>query len=142
VQVQLLVWIFVMRVLMIVAQRRLHLINDVVARARYGRPTQMNFEAPLTSLVWITSIVSVGLTYLASYVLVRDIGDGSLWWKLSTVITCGTLAGAIIRSSSRCSPPPSRASARDRDLRAGGWGVARTFLSGLVQGNSALLGSA
>src|SRR6266704_4381623 len=96
VQVQLLVWIFVMRVLMIVASGASYLINDVVARARYGAATQMNFEAPLTSLVWITSIVSVGLTYLASYALVRDLGDGSLWWKLSTVITCGTLAGAII----------------------------------------------
>ena len=96
VQVQLLVWIFVMRVLMIVASGASYLINDVVARARYGAATQMNFEAPLTSLVWITSIVSVVLTYLASYALVRDLGDGSLWWKLSTVITCGTLAGAII----------------------------------------------
>src|SRR5207244_10856582 len=66
------------------------------ARSRSGAAPRMNFEAPLTSLVWITSVVSVVLTYLASYALVRDLGDGSLWWKLSTVITCGTLAGAII----------------------------------------------
>ena len=56
----------------------------------------MNFEAPLTSLVWLTSIVSVVLTYLVSYLLIPDLGDGTLWWKLSTIITCGTLAGAII----------------------------------------------
>ncbi len=56
----------------------------------------MNFEAPLTTLVWLTSIVSVVLTYLASYVLVSDLGDGTVWWKLSTIITCGTLAGAVI----------------------------------------------
>ena len=56
----------------------------------------MNFEAPLTSLVWLTSIVSVVLTYVVSYLLIRDLGDGTLWWKLSTIITCGTLAGAII----------------------------------------------
>src|SRR2546428_575176 len=67
VQVQLLVWILVLRVLMIVASGASYLINDVVARARYGAATRMNFEAPLTSLVWITSIVSVGLTYPASY---------------------------------------------------------------------------
>src|SRR3972149_4278130 len=96
VQVQLLVWIFIMRVLMIVASGGSYLINDAIARARYVGAAKMNFEAPLTSLVWITSIVSVALTYVASYMLIRDLGDGTLWWKLSTVITCGTLAGAII----------------------------------------------
>ena len=56
----------------------------------------MNFEAPLTFLVWLTSIVSVVLTYVVSNVLISDLGDGTLWWKLATIITCGTLAGAII----------------------------------------------
>src|SRR5713226_6326092 len=96
IQVQLLVWIFVMRVLMIIASGVSYLLNDVLARARYGAATKMNFEAPLTSLVWLTSIVSVVMTYAASWALVSGLGDGSLWWKLSTVITCGTLAGAII----------------------------------------------
>src|SRR5499425_1725369 len=96
VQVQLLVWIFIMRVLMIVASGASYLINEALARATYGSATKMNFEKPLTTLVWLTSAVSVVLTYFASYVLIRDLGDGSLWWKLSTVITCGTLAGAII----------------------------------------------
>src|SRR5207249_649936 len=96
VQVQLLVWIFAMRVLMIVASGGSYLINEAIARGRYAKAARMNFEAPLTSLVWLTSIVSVVMTYAASYVLIPSLGDGSLWWKLSTVITCGTLAGAII----------------------------------------------
>src|SRR6058998_1946867 len=96
VQVQLLVWIFMMRVLMVIASGASYLINEAIARGRYATAAKMNFEAPLTSLVWLTSIVSVGMTFAASAVLIPDLGDGSLWWKLSTVITCGTLAGAII----------------------------------------------
>src|SRR5689334_24625167 len=96
VQVQLLVWIFVMRIIMIVASGMSYLINEAIARARYINADDMNYEAPLTSLVWLTSLVSVALTYLVSYMLLPNLGDGSLWWKLSTVITCGTLAGAII----------------------------------------------
>src|ERR1700681_1752049 len=96
VQVQLLVWIFVMRIMMIIASGLSYLINEAVARARYVNADKMNFEAPLTSLVWLTSFVSVAITYVVSYILIPDLGDGSLWWKLSTVITCGTLAGAII----------------------------------------------
>ena len=96
VQVQLLVWIFVMRVMMIVASALAYTINSQIARARYGDADDMNFEAPLTSLVWITSVVSVALTFLVSWLLIGGLGDGTMWWKLSTIITCGTLAGAII----------------------------------------------
>src|SRR5437016_4346092 len=135
VQVQLLVWIFVMRVLMIVASGASYLINDVVARARYGAATQMNFEAPLTSLVWITSIVSVVLTYLASYVLVRDLGDGSLWWKLSTVITCGTLAGAIIPELVKVFTSTESSHVREVVTSAREGGASLGILSGLVAGN-------
>src|SRR5437879_4169909 len=94
VQVQLLVWIFVMRIMMVIASGLSYFINEGMAKARYSNVDKMNFEAPLTSLVWLTSIVSVTLTYIVSYLLLPDLGDGSLWWKLSTVITCGTLAGA------------------------------------------------
>src|SRR5213595_661200 len=135
VQVQLLVWIFVMRVLMIVASGASYLINDVVARARYGAATQMNFEAPLTSLVWLTSLVSVGLTYLASYVLVRDLGDGSLWWKLSTVITCGTLAGAIIPELVKVFTSTESGHVREVVTSAREGGASLDILSGLVAGN-------
>src|SRR5207248_2167176 len=91
-----LVWIFVMRVMMIVASGLSYLLNETVAKARFADADRMNYESPLTSLVWLTSLVSVGLTYLVSYSLIPTLGDGSLWWKLSSVITCGTLAGAII----------------------------------------------
>ncbi|HOW35508.1 MAG TPA: sodium-translocating pyrophosphatase [Candidatus Omnitrophota bacterium] len=96
VQVQLLVWIFVMRLVMIIASGVSYGINSVIAKARYGNAKEMNFEVPLTSLVWITSFVSIGFTYLASYLLIANLGDGTLWWKLASIITCGTIAGAVI----------------------------------------------
>ena len=95
-QVKLLVWIFAMRILMILASGFSYLINNGITHRLYKNAQQMNFEAPLTHLVWITSGVSVALTYVASYTLVPDLGDGTLWWKLATIITCGTLAGAVI----------------------------------------------
>jgi K(+)-stimulated pyrophosphate-energized sodium pump len=99
VQVQLLVWIFAMRIMMIVASGISYLFNEAIVKGRYGNADKMNFEAPLTQLVWITSLVSVAMTYIVSYLLVPRLGasgDDSLWWKLSTIISCGTLAGAII----------------------------------------------
>ena len=85
-----------MRIMMVIASVASYWINEAVAKAKYAHADVMNFEAPLTSLVWLTSIVSVVLTYVLSYALIADLGDGTLWWKLSTIITCGTLAGAII----------------------------------------------
>src|SRR5205807_3670037 len=99
IQTTLLVWIFMMRIVMVIASGVSYLINEAIAKARYAAVDRMNFEAPLTFLVWLTSIVSVVLTYVASYVLIKDVGDGSSWWKVSSVITCGTLAGAIIPES-------------------------------------------
>jgi K(+)-stimulated pyrophosphate-energized sodium pump len=135
VQVQLLVWIFMMRVLMIVASGASYLINDVVARARFANAERMNFEAPLTSLVWITSIVSVILTYAASWTLVSDLGDGTLWWKLSTVITCGTLAGAIIPELVKIFTSTESAHVREVVTSAREGGASLDILSGLVAGN-------
>ncbi|MDQ6665872.1 MAG: sodium/proton-translocating pyrophosphatase, partial [Acidobacteriota bacterium] len=97
VQVQLLVWIFVMRIMMVVSSGASYFINEAIAKARYANLPKFNYEAPLTFLVWLTSIVSIVLTYVVSYFMVPELGgDASLWWKLSTVITCGTLAGALI----------------------------------------------
>ncbi len=96
VRVQLLVWIFAMRVMMIIASGFSYLVNERISKSQYEHADKMDFEHPLTRLVWLTSFVSIALTYIASFVLVRGLGDGSLWWKLSTVITCGTLAGAVI----------------------------------------------
>jgi len=135
VQVQLLVWIFMMRVLMIVASGASYLINEVIARGRYAGATRMNFEAPLTSLVWLTSLVSVVMTYAASYVLVGDLGDGTLWWKLSTVITCGTLAGAIIPELVKVFTSTESAHVREVVIASREGGASLNVLSGFVAGN-------
>jgi K(+)-stimulated pyrophosphate-energized sodium pump len=135
VQVQLLVWIFAMRVLMIVASGASYLINEAVARGRYAGVAKMNFEAPLTSLVWLTSIVSVVTTYAASYILIPDLGDGSLWWKLSTVITCGTLAGAIIPELVKVFTSTESAHVREVVTASREGGASLNVLSGLVAGN-------
>jgi K(+)-stimulated pyrophosphate-energized sodium pump len=135
VQGQLLVWIFVMRVLMIVASGGSYLINGALARARYAGASRMSFEAPLTSLVWITSIVSVLITYLASWVLIGGLGDGSLWWKLSTVITCGTLAGAIIPELVKIFTSTESRHVREVVTSAREGGASLDILSGLVAGN-------
>lgn len=95
-QVQLLVWIFMMRLIMIIASAVSYWINGAIAKAMYKDAKEMNFEIPLTSLVWITSAVSIAFTYVASYLLIANLGDGTLWWKLATIITCGTVAGAVI----------------------------------------------
>src|SRR5712691_4073081 len=135
VQVQLLVWIFMMRVLMIVASGVSYLINEAITRRRYAGASRMNFEAPLTSLVWLTSAVSVVFTYLASYVMVRDLGDGTLWWKLSTVITCGTLAGAIIPELVKIFTSTESSHVREVVTSAREGGASLGILSGLVAGN-------
>jgi len=78
-------------------QRRSLFINGFIAKAKFGNADKMNYEAPLTSLVWITSIVSIALTYGISRLIIPALGgDTSQWWKLATIISCGTLAGAII----------------------------------------------
>ncbi|MGH7265620.1 MAG: sodium-translocating pyrophosphatase, partial [Candidatus Rokuibacteriota bacterium] len=135
VQVQLLVWIFMMRILMIVASGLSYLINDAIARARYATAARMSFEAPLTSLVWLTSIVSVVMTYAASYLLIRDLGDGTLWWKLSTVITCGTLAGAIIPELVKVFTSTDSKHVQEVVTSAREGGASLDILSGLVAGN-------
>ncbi|MBF0593399.1 MAG: sodium-translocating pyrophosphatase [Candidatus Omnitrophica bacterium] len=96
VQVQLLVWLFVMRLMMIIASAISYWINEMIAKAKYSTAKEMNFEDPLTSLVWITSLVSIVFTFAASYLLIPTMGDGSIWWKLAGIITCGTIAGAVI----------------------------------------------
>src|SRR5439155_923290 len=135
VQVQLLVWIFVMRIMMIVASGLSYFVNDVIARARYANVDKMNFEAPLTSLVWITSIISVGITYVVSRALIPGLGDGTQWWKLSTVITCGTLAGAIIPEFVKVFTSTESAHVREVVTSAREGGASLDILSGLVAGN-------
>jgi K(+)-stimulated pyrophosphate-energized sodium pump len=136
VQVQLLVWIFVMRVMMVIASGASYLINAAWAKASFGNATTMNFETPLTRLVWLTSIVSVAATYIVSYILIPEIGgDRSLWWKLSTVITCGTLAGAIIPELVKIFTSVHSGHVREIVTSSREGGASLNILSGLVAGN-------
>jgi len=135
-QVRLLVWIFVMRVMMIVSSAVSYFINGIVAKAKYGELEKFNFEAPLTTLVWMTSLISVGLTYLVSYFIIPDLGgDTSLWWKLSTVITCGTLAGAIIPEGVKVFTSTQSRHVREIVNSAREGGASLCILSGLVAGD-------
>jgi K(+)-stimulated pyrophosphate-energized sodium pump len=135
VQVQLLVWIFAMRVMMIVASGFSYLVNEAWSKAQYQNVDRMDFEAPLTRLVWLTSFVSIALTYLASFVLIKDLGDGSLWWKLSTVITCGTLAGAIIPELVKIFTSMRSKHVAEVVTASKEGGASLNILSGLVAGN-------
>jgi K(+)-stimulated pyrophosphate-energized sodium pump len=135
VQVQLLVWIFVMRIAMIIASGLSYFVNESYAKSRYEHVDKMNFEAPLTSLVWLTSFISVGITYLVSYFLVPDLGDGSLWWKLSTIITCGTLAGAIIPEGVKVFTSTESGHVREVVTSSREGGASLNILSGFVAGN-------
>ncbi len=133
-QVKLLVWLFVMRVLMIVASVASYWINEAIAKAKYENAPKMNFEAPLTSLVWITSIVSVVITYVASYLLIPDL-PGGLWWKLATIVTCGTLAGAIIPELVKVFTSTTSGHVREVVTASREGGASLNVLSGLVAGN-------
>ena len=136
VQVQLLVWIFSMRILMIVASALSYFVNGAIAKAKYENVDKMNFEAPLTSLVWLTSVVSVVLTYALSRLLIPELGgDTSLWWKLSTVITCGTLAGAIIPEFVKVFTSTSSRHVREVVTASREGGASLNILSGFVAGN-------
>ena len=135
VQVQLLVWIFVMRIMMVVASGLSYFINEAMAKARYATVDKMNFEAPLTSLVWLTSVISVAITYVISYFLIPELGDGTLWWKLSTVITCGTLAGAIIPEFVKVFTSTESAHVREVVSASREGGASLNILAGFVAGN-------
>ncbi len=136
VQVQLLVWIFVMRVMMVITSGASYLINEALSKAQYVTVKTMNFEAPLTRLVWLTSILSVAVTYVASYLLIPTIaGDPTLWWKLSTVITCGTLAGAIIPELVKIFTSVESSHVKEVVTSSREGGPSLNILSGLVAGN-------
>ncbi|HEY0787223.1 MAG TPA: sodium-translocating pyrophosphatase, partial [Thermoanaerobaculia bacterium] len=136
VQVQLLVWIFVMRVLMIITSGASYVINEMIAKAKYSNVTEMNFETPLTSLVWITSLLSVAVTYVVSYLLIPSLaGDTSAWWKLATIITCGTLAGAIIPEIVKVFTSTESAHVKEVVTASREGGPSLNILAGFVAGN-------
>jgi K(+)-stimulated pyrophosphate-energized sodium pump len=136
IQVQLLVWIFVMRIMMLISSAVSYFVNAAIAKARYSNAGDMNFEAPLTSLVWITSIVSIVATYIVSYLMVPILsGDSTLWWKLATIISCGTLAGAIIPELVKVFTSTESRHVQEVVKSAEEGGASLGILSGFVAGN-------
>ncbi|HVZ15476.1 MAG TPA: sodium-translocating pyrophosphatase, partial [Terriglobales bacterium] len=136
VQVQLLVWIFVMRVMMLVSSAGAYFINSAFAKAKYGTADDFNYEHPLTSLVWLTSLVSIGLTYLVSYFIIPDLGgDTTLWWKLASIISCGTLAGAVIPELVKVFTSTESSHVKEVVTSSEEGGASLNILSGFVAGN-------
>ena len=137
-KVQLLVWIFAMRVMMIIASALSYFINEAMAKAKYQNVDKMNYEHPLTKLVWLTSIVSIAATYALSYVMIPELGgEPTMWWKLSTIITCvcGTLAGAIIPELVKIFTSVESAHVKEVVTSSREGGASLNILSGLVAGN-------
>ena len=135
-QIQLLVWIFVMRIVMLIASALAYFINGLIAKARYGNADKMNYEAPLTSLVWITSFVSIALTYVISSLIIPTLGgDSSQWWKLATIISCGTLAGALIPELVKVFTSTESRHVKEVVTSADEGGASLGILSGFVAGN-------
>jgi K(+)-stimulated pyrophosphate-energized sodium pump len=136
VQVQLLVWIFVMRVMMLVASAVSYFLNAIIAKGRFGSADEMNFETPLTTLVWLTSIVSIALTFLVSYFIIPELGgDASQWWKLAVIISCGTLAGALIPELVKSFTSTESRHVKEVVISAEEGGASLGILSGFVAGN-------
>jgi K(+)-stimulated pyrophosphate-energized sodium pump len=136
VQVQLLVWIFVMRIVMVIASAAAYFINGLIAKSRFGNVDNMNYETPLTWLVWITSLVSISLTYVVSYLIIPTLGtDSSQWWKLGSIISCGTLAGAIIPELVKVFTSTESRHVKEVVTSAEEGGASLGILSGFVAGN-------
>jgi len=136
IQVQLLVWIFVMRVIMLIASAAAYFINGAIQKARFGNATEMNFETPLTWLVWITSFVSIAFTYGVSRLIIPSLGgDHTQWWKLATIISCGTLAGAVIPELVKVFTSTESSHVKEVVISAEEGGASLGILSGLVAGD-------
>ena len=136
IQVQLLVWIFVMRVIMLIASAAAYFINGAIQKARFGNATEMNFETPLTWLVWITSFVSIAFTYGVSRLIIPTLGgDPTQWWKLATIISCGTLAGAVIPELVKVFTSTESSHVKEVVISAEEGGASLGILSGFVAGN-------
>jgi K(+)-stimulated pyrophosphate-energized sodium pump len=133
-QVTLLVWIFVMRLLMVITSGAAYLINETFAKAKYGNASKMNFESPLTSLVFLSSLLAIGTTYAISYGMLADLPSG-LWWKLSTIITCGTAAGALIPEFTKAFTSVHSRHVREIVQCSQEGGASLNVLSGLTAGN-------
>ncbi len=134
-QVSLLVWLFVMRVLMIVTSGLAYGLNNWFTHLVYKSAVKVDYEKPLTSLVWLTSLISIGMTFLVSSILIPTLGDGSLWWKLSLVITCGTIAGALIPELVKVFTSTHSGHVREVVQSSREGGPSLNILSGFIAGN-------
>ena len=135
-QVQLLVWIFVMRIGMIITSAVSYFLNGGWAKAKFANAAKFNFEIPLTTLVWLTSLVSIVMTYVLSYLLIPSLnGDTTLWWKLSTIITCGTIAGALIPELVKVFTSTNSGHVREIINASREGGASLNIIGGFVAGN-------
>lgn len=135
VQASLLVWIFVVRAVMVIASGASYLVNDLWTRRRHRDAARMDFESPLTSLVWLTSAVSTGLTFATSWFVLSPLTDDGLWWKLSAIVSCGTLAGALIPELVKVFTSTASRHVREVVTSSREGGASLNILSGLVAGN-------
>src|SRR5436190_19668181 len=136
----LIVWLFVMRALMIVTSLVSYFVNEGISKAKFGGKKDFDFEAPLTHLVWITSAVSIAVTFFASKILLGDFAAGgtpqpNLWWALSMIISCGTVAGALIPEFTKLFVSTSSKHVREVTNSSKHGGASLNILSGLVAGN-------
>ena len=139
-KVKLLVWIFVMRILMIITSVVAFYINGIFSNAKYKGKEDLDFEAPLTNLVWITSILSIVVTYAVSFVLIPDLnGNTDMWWILSTIISCGTIGGALIPEFTKIFTSPKSGHVNEVVAAGREGGSSLVILSGLVAGNFSAL---
>lgn len=136
IQTKLLVWIFVMRILMAITSVVAFWMNGFISKAKYGNKEDIDFEAPLTNLVWITSILSIIVTFVASYILIPDLkGNTNMWWILATIISCGTLGAAIIPEFTKIFTSPKSHHVQDVVYSGKEGGASLVILSGFVAGN-------
>ncbi|MBD8388299.1 sodium-translocating pyrophosphatase [Dysgonomonas sp. BGC7] len=133
-QAQFIVWIFVMRLLMLFTSILSYYINQGIATMKYGNSQKFNFEIPLTALIWITSVVSIVATYIASYFLLNDMPNG-LWWKLASIISCGTFAAALIPEITKAFTSSSSRHVKEVVTASREGGASLNILSGMVAGN-------
>lgn len=134
VQVQLLVWLFTIRAVMVIASGISYYVNHQITKTRYEHADEMDFEKPLTNLVWITSAVCIVTTFLTSWLLIPQM-DGGLWWKLSLIVSCGTIAGALIPELVKVFTSTGARHVREVVVSSQQGGPSLNILSGLVAGN-------
>jgi K(+)-stimulated pyrophosphate-energized sodium pump len=133
----LIIWLFTMRALMIVTSLVSYFLNDGITRAKFSGLRDFDFEAPLTHLVWITSAVSIVVTFVASYLLLARQGgiDPNLWWVLSAIISCGTVAGAVIPEFTKVFTSTNSQHVKEVTTCSKHGGASLNILSGFVAGN-------